>query len=247
MIISFANQKGGAGKTTTTILTATAINHYYDKTVCVVDLDIQRSLIITREEEMDYIKELDSLNKLNGNNKEFKALKNLKSLNKKLYPIYAFDVKKEDTIDKILELEKQYDIVMVDIPGSIDVQGLSKAITFIDYIFVPIFAERKNYNSTFDFIGTLEKLKRNSNIRLKNYFVYFFNYNARERQGIWNFLKELFDDKKIYLFDNKIHEGNADDLNTSTIVPLRDNFGKSIYSFTEEVLKQLYPTEELRK
>lgn len=247
MIISFATQKGGAGKTTTTIQTATAINHYYRKTVCVVDLDIQHSVVITRQEDMERVKDLSETGKLGGNNKEYQALKRLQEADKRLYPVYALDLKEPGVVERLQELDKEFDIVMVDIPGSIDVAGLSKVLMVMDYIFVPIFAERKNYNSAFDFLGTLEKLKRNSRVKLKDYFVYFFKYRTGERKDIWEFLENLFKEKGIYVFKHKIHEGNADDLNTSTIIPLRDNYGKSIYSFTEEFLGILYPAETFKK
>ncbi|MBD3906771.1 MULTISPECIES: ParA family protein [Chryseobacterium] len=251
MIVSFSSQKGGSGKTSSTMLGATYINYYFNKKICVVDVDIQKSLFNKRKDELEYIQNLANQNngQLLPQMREAKMLKKLDEEGKSLFPIFAYSFKDDNVIEKILDLEKQYDIVFIDFPGTLDFKEISFILLILDYIFIPFYSEEKNFKSAFDFEKVLRGIK-NSQIdspnssRLKDHYAYFFKYNENTTKMEWEFLENMFKKRGINKMKNSIHENKKLEMEVSTVnivsgVPL----AKSPVKFVEEIMSILFPDE----
>lgn len=251
MIVSFSSQKGGSGKTSSTMLAATYINYYFDKKICVVDVDIQKSLFNKRKDELSYIQLAAKKNngELLPQMKEAKMLKKLDSEGKSLFPIYAYSFQDDNVIEKIRDLEKEFDIVFIDFPGTLDFNEISFILLILDYIFIPFYAEEKNFKSAFDFEKVLKGIKNSqveapNSSRLKKYFAYFFKYNENTRKEEWDFLDMMFKKRGINKLKNSIYENIKLEMDSSTInivsgVPS----AKSPLHFVQEIMSELYPDE----
>jgi chromosome partitioning protein len=127
-IVSIANQKGGVGKSTLTSVVANYI-HYEKrgrvKTI-VVDADTQKTL--SRLRELD-IKE-------NGLAVD------------KLYKLVSMDA---NSLVQNIDMFSTYDIVFVDLPGTIMQSGVIEAYSLIDVLFIPTGLSRADLDSTMDF------------------------------------------------------------------------------------------------
>ncbi|PWN59570.1 ParA family protein [Chryseobacterium oncorhynchi] len=250
-IVAFSSQKGGSGKTTSTTFAATYINYYYDKKVCAVDLDIQKSLSNKRRDE---IKHIQSLAELDGEmllpqRKEAKVLKKLDEEGKELYPIYTYSFKDDNVIEKILDLQTKYDIIFIDFPGTLDFKEISFILLILDYIFIPFYAEEKNFKSGFDFEKVLRGIKNHqkenpNSSRLKDYYAYFFMYSETTSKVVWDFIQKVLDSRGVKKLDNHIYENKKLEMDVSTIklvtgVPR----AKSPIPFVEEIMSILFPEE----
>ena len=235
MIIAFVTQKGGAGKTTSTMLVSTCINHYSDFKIAVIDVDIQSSFTKKRESELKKIKDLEEEGKLLPQTNYYKYLKNLEDNDRKLYDVINLDIKDQNLTEKILEYEKQYDAILIDLPGTLDIDGVAKILSIIDIVFLPIFAEEMNFISAFDFILILDQIKNEPKTRLKAFYPYFFRYSPHKRKDVWKSLEDVFNEHKIEYLKEPIFESQDIEQNVSTIIPLKHN----VLEFTTEVLNYI--------
>ena len=131
-IIVFANQKGGAGKTTNCVLLGnTLIEHKHP--FVLIDGDPQRSIVKKHEQDHERFPDLEPL-----------------------YQIYAGDLDNEQrTVELVNAMrEEDYDFV-VDTPGNLSLEGMLPLLFAADAIITPIQLEKTCINSTNSFIETL--------------------------------------------------------------------------------------------
>lgn len=135
-IISFANQKGGVGKSTLLMLTAAAMHNRTGKKVLVIDCDPQRSI------------------------KEVYA----KEGRKDAYDVIAFNWKQpkaEVNFDKTIALaESKYEVVFVDIPGRLEGREIYFSILISDVVIVPLVASTLDIASSVSFLKTLPQIRQ---------------------------------------------------------------------------------------
>ena len=114
IIVSFANQKGGVGKSTITTILAghlhTAGKNEHGFKIAVVDADdTQSTLTRLRNQE-------------GGSESDFKIINMLS----------------KDVPARIDFLKKNYDIILIDLPGNIKQSGVLTLYHFIDIIIIPM-------------------------------------------------------------------------------------------------------------
>lgn len=131
-IIVFANQKGGAGKTTNCVLFGnTLIEHQHP--FVMIDGDPQRSIVKKHEQDRESFPDLEPL-----------------------YQIYPADLDSEQRTEELIGAmrEEDYDFV-VDTPGNLSLQGLLPLFFAADAIITPIQLEKTCINSTNAFVEML--------------------------------------------------------------------------------------------
>lgn len=139
-IISFANQKGGVGKSTLTALTAAALSSEpFNYSIYVADVDQQQSLIRRR------LGDLQSADVIPPYRLEYKTLSQL--------------------LAEIDQLDQEYDFIFIDSPGKLDAnlpadqQEITKILLLVDYLFIPIPPGNYAMDATLDFLKIALKAK----------------------------------------------------------------------------------------
>jgi cellulose biosynthesis protein BcsQ len=157
--IAFSNQKGGCGKSTATILTATALSDQpFEYKVLVIDLDKQLSIFQQRRYDIEDKK------KVNFEMMKFDQLS-------------EFD----NTID---QLDKEYDIILIDSGGKLDdnlpveFQTITRVLSNIDILLIPFTSGNFSLESTIEYINFVSDFKRSSGLDFEMYgFINKFRSN----------------------------------------------------------------------
>lgn len=137
-IISFYTQKGGSGKTTLTHMVAIAlVSKEMGKTVLVLDADPQQSLV----------KGLEAIRHSEGN--------------QELMPPYVLEYCPITKMQEVLnEKWGKYDYIFIDLPGTMDMEGVRTSLLACDVVFVPIQPSQLDITSAQDTIQKLEDIKQ---------------------------------------------------------------------------------------
>ena len=130
MIIAFANQKGGVGKTTNCIMLA---NYLAEKgaEVLVLDLDIQQSAVRKRESDLVTY----------SNEPKY-------DINPRLEEAAGSGWKKNIALLKNFKKKAINEVLLVDLPGQINDPGMIEILQLVDAIFVPFTYEEMVIRST---------------------------------------------------------------------------------------------------
>lgn len=141
-VIVFGNRKGGVGKSTLTMMTATALSQApFNKKILVIDADDQQSLIKFRND--DLAEDLDA-------EPSYKIISCLNDIDR-LYEI-------------IQRAKATYDYIFVDVAGRLD-DFTKKVLFYVDVLMVPFQAGNFSLESTFDYVKFALKVsqKREAN------------------------------------------------------------------------------------
>lgn len=177
-IIMFGNQKGGVGKSQVSIMTATALSQSpFKLKVCIVDSDAQKSVCNARN--------LD-----------------LRAYNVENAPYSVIGLKVPELQNKIAELDKAFDVVIIDAAGKLDIdlptesQEITKILMYVDVLFMPFVAGNHNLDATvqyFKFVRHIQKIRQIQPRQLK---VFGFVNMHRSRSRANAFLIEDIENLK---------------------------------------------------
>ena len=145
LLVAFSTQKGGAGKTTLTVLMASYLYYVKGMDVAVIDCDYpQYSIKDMRERDMRNIERNAHLRKT--------AFEQFARLKKKMYPIV--ESRPEKAVEKakdFLAMETPPDIIFFDLPGTVNNSDVINTVATMDYVFCPIMADRVVAESSLNF------------------------------------------------------------------------------------------------
>ena len=134
-IIVFANQKGGVGKTTLSILFANYLD-WKKKKVVLIDADNQHSASAVRKADETFMGDAAP------------------------YPIQELSLQDGDYVEKVMASAKQFDgTVIIDCPGSISDDGIGSVFASADIVVIPFEFEDISMKATTDFIKVLNNVK----------------------------------------------------------------------------------------
>lgn len=145
--VGFSTQKGGVGKTTLTTVMASYCHFVLDKKVAVMDCDYpQHNIVKLRDREVALIRS------------DPEYMNAFKKMGKQAYPVLGSSPENA-TVDmnRFIHPEtgdKPYDIVFVDLPGTVNAAGVFKTIHRLNHVIIPIIADRLVIDSCLEF-GTL--------------------------------------------------------------------------------------------
>ena len=198
-IIAIANQKGGVGKTTTTINIAAALG-YSKKRVLLVDFDPQANATQGLQERNEAMpSDLSRIQRANDNSSYDLLLKNrsvkecAKMLNRppiELIPssIYLagadiemmqYQVGRERLLkDKLDQIKDQYDYILIDCPPSLGLLN-TNALTACDSVIIPVQCEFYALEGIGQLLSTIREIKRLFNKDLYIEGVLLTMYDAR--------------------------------------------------------------------
>jgi|GEM_PF-5579091 len=189
MVISFANQKGGAQKSTLCRLMATSLHFGVSQMrVAMIDCDSQATNYQIREREL-------SLLEKNPEDKE--RFEKLVSVSKKpLYPIIPAQLGAPGEVKTTLErLQREgYNFILVDLPGNTEIPGLADVLLLLDYIFVPVFCDSGSIKSSVSYINSVRALMfryRKQAPPLEEIYVFFTLFNPDTASKTYQVFRQL--------------------------------------------------------
>lgn len=238
MIVSFTTQKGGSTKTTTTMLVATYLHYYYDYKICVIDLDAQQSISQKRDREIELIVQVEKQAQENPSKYyPTKIYKNLKSLGDKgLYQIFSYSFDDSNLIEKINEAKKEFDIVFLDFPGTLDKEEITRVLMMVDYFFVPFYCEEKHCVSSINFVNVLKKISATNKGQIKDYYAYLTKYSNHVKKAEWKIVEEILTELNIKMLKSKLYDNPELELYASTFMVNNVTDEKSPLKLVEEIL-----------
>ena len=131
----------------------------------------------------------------------------------------------------------QYDIVLFDLPGTMGSDGVIATISALDYLFVPIKADRLVLESTLNFATTLnERLIKPKISNLQGLYLFWNMVDRRERTLLYDIYQKGFSRLGLPCLDSRIpmRSNFAKDLSTSGGPVYRSTLFAPDAAFTEE-------------
>jgi len=201
LYISFCTQKGGAGKSVFTTLAASYLHYEMGFNVAVIDCDYpQWSIHNLRERETEQLKK---------NAFYFKKAKALfQKINKRTYPVVSTkpETALADAKKFLANEERQYDLVLFDLPGTVNNRSVVEIFFNMDYLFVPITTSRINTESTLYFVTNVNDILRKSstNIPLKNVYTFWNRMMSKERQELLEAYENALAELEVSIMQTRI-------------------------------------------
>jgi cellulose biosynthesis protein BcsQ len=182
LLIAFSTQKGGVGKTTFTTLAASYLHYVLGYNAAVMDCDYpQWSVHAMRKREAEQLQSNAFYQK--------KALAMFEALGKGTYPVICTRPD-NDVLARAREFveseQTDYDVLLFDLPGTINNEGVINTFLNMDYVFVPLSASRLTMESTLPFIISVNEMRTiYPQINLKNICLFWNMVVAGSRRELY--------------------------------------------------------------
>ena len=193
MIIAITNQKGGVGKTTTTLNLSAAIA-FMGKSTLLVDTDpqahstiscvmdptaIEKSLYDVLVKNEDKIENIITKSTIPGLDVAVAKISMAK-----LEPALLGEIDGHYRLkDKLESIKNKYDFIIIDTPPTLGLITLNSLVA-ADRILIPIQASYLSLEGTDDLLETIEKVKRVTNPNLEIGGVAGLVSHLRQAQGV---------------------------------------------------------------
>lgn len=244
VFIAFSTQKGGAGKTTLTVLMASYLYYVRGLKVLVVDCDYpQYSIKEMRDRDVEILR-INSAFKKN-------FMEQRERIQRDPYPILI--TKPEDALDRaraIIETgNEDYDLVLFDLPGTINNPGVAKTVSLMDYIFCPVAADKLILESSLAFaMKVRDEIMTVSGCSVKDMYMLWNLVDAREKTDLYERYEEVFEEQMLQTLKTRLpdakkyrREGSKDAARAvfrSTLLPPDKNLlkGSRLVELADEIL-----------
>lgn len=186
LFVAFSTQKGGAGKTTLTVLTASYLHYVKGYNVAVVDCDYpQYSIKDMRERDLKRIEKNEYCRSL--------AYEQFTRLQKRAYSIIGS--KPEEAITEAqdaVKKDKTLDFVFFDLPGTIYNAAVIQTIATMDFIVCPVTADRVVMESSLRFSTLVnDHLMRTGKSNIKGLYMLWNMVDKRERTELYELFEKV--------------------------------------------------------
>lgn len=186
--VAFSTQKGGAGKTTLTVLIASYLYYVKRKKVLVVDCDFpQYSIEEMRSRDVKLLELSPSFKRA------FEDTVRTTSLGP--YPLLM--AKPEEAMMKVREIiegHNEIDIVFFDLPGTINNRGVVNIINCMDAVIVPIAADRVILESSLAFALKIQEWLTTGKSQVKDMYMLWNQVDAREKTDLYDQYELMFEE-----------------------------------------------------
>ena len=197
LFVALSNQKGGVGKSTLTILLASYFHYRKEKNVLVVDCDYpQHSIRDIREWDVRAVEKNDAL--------QSRLMNQFGESGRKAYNILTStpEEAKQTAFDFLDRSDTAYDLVLVDLPGTVNATGVFQSIVNMDYLFVPVTQNRMVMQSSMNFVLAIrELLGRNREFPLHEVRLFWNQMDRRVSREMYNAYMEIFRHLKLRVLE----------------------------------------------
>ncbi len=170
-VIVFANQKGGVGKSTLSLLLGCYLN-WKKENVCIIDTDLQQTIVGIRKDDLEFYGDAAP------------------------YDIRGFDIGTPEVMQDLMESCRNIDgFVLMDAPGNMNQDGLIPMFTNADYIICPFRYDKATLASTGDFVRALQKIRQVSSTMKAQILFIPNNINRKgnlEEKKMWKQVADMF-------------------------------------------------------
>jgi cellulose biosynthesis protein BcsQ len=187
LFVAFSTQKGGAGKTTLTVLAASYLHYVKGYNVAVIDCDYPQYSI----HEM---RRRDTKTAMEDNRYKVLAFEQTKRLNGRKF----YQVEKSTTRDALQTAEAvmaqgiPLDFIFFDLPGTVSDGGVIQTLRRMDYVFAPISADYVVLESTLVFADNLNnKLITNGQSNIKGLWLIWNMVDGREKSDLYEVYEKV--------------------------------------------------------
>ncbi len=175
-LISVCTQKGGVGKTTLTMLLATYYHTTVGKTVTVIDADFpQHSFDATRRSELASIQNDDELQSL------YVTL--YPEANREMYKVYRGSLEELAMFLTGLKERGDDEVIFIDMPGSMNVKGFDRVASQLDYIILPMEADKMTFTAGLQTLDLFDKFREAKGVTYE-LFMLWNKYKKSENAGL---------------------------------------------------------------
>lgn len=175
-IISFCSQKGGVGKTSITAHVATYYSQVEHVPIAVFDCDFpQHSLSSIRASEIDRLKSDEAF------------LKKAERLTNTPYPIYSETL--VNTLPKLDTYENKNELVFVDLPGTLNVEGFPGIVKRLDAAILLLEADPISFESTMHTALAIANFANKNGGMVPTYLLWN-KYNVHEKEERYSSLEQ---------------------------------------------------------
>lgn len=192
--VAFSTQKGGAGKTTLTVLVASYLHYVKGYNVAVIDCDFpQYSIHDMRQRDMNV--------SLNDDYYKSLAYEQFKRLKKKAYPVVCSRPEQApEAAKELIEKGHPLDFIFFDLPGTINNPSIVNTLATMDYIFTPIAADRVVMESSMKFASILnEHLITTGKTNIKGLYLLWNMVDGREKTELYDIYEKICSELAIPL------------------------------------------------
>lgn len=200
LFVALSNQKGGVGKSTFTVLLASYFHYLKDKNVLVVDCDYpQHSIKTLREWDVKNVEKNPRLQSL--------LVEQFGDTGKKAYNILTSTPEnaRETACQFIDRSEIGYDLVLFDLPGTVNTPGVLQSIINMDHVFTPIIQERMSMQSSVSFVLAIrEFMLHHKEVPLHDIHMFWNRMDKRVSKDLYNAYSEIFRSLKLPVLDTTI-------------------------------------------
>lgn len=199
ILMSFANQKGGVGKTTFTSAFASYIHYQTKLNVLVIDADFpQHSLLANRQRDVERVNADAYLKQL--------AMNQFRIMNKKAYPILKSEPGTAIQVAmEYLTRNNDIHIVLFDLPGTVQSDGVLFTLSSLDFVFIPLIADRIVLESSLAFSTTLDKaFRQNDEVRLGGIYLFWNQIDGREKSDLYTIYEGVIKKLNLEILKNHI-------------------------------------------
>lgn len=192
--VAFSTQKGGAGKTTLTVLMASYFHYVKNMNVAVIDCDYpQHSIAEMRERDVKMVTQNDFYKRM--------AYEQFSRLNKKAYIVLESSTK--DAIadaEGILE-DNELDYVFFDLPGTLNNDALIHTLAEMQYLIAPVSADRVVLESTLNYLLVIkEHIMKSERSKINKLYLLWNLVDGREKTELYEIYEKVIADLQFDLF-----------------------------------------------
>ena len=104
-----------------------------------------------------------------------------------------------------LAAEGCYDLLVFDLPGTVNSAGILRTIAQMDYIFAPVSADKAVLESTLSFLDVLQRMMLGKETsRLKGLYLFWNQVDKRETSGLYEKYGQVVADMGLPMLQTRI-------------------------------------------